>query len=97
MRIFTSAEDEQLVQDLWRAFGGRDDESGPVFKWHILRLALTFSLRLPVPVGEEPRDLETSLDVSSPGGKRGEYRLQQVTGEGAASRNLCPRSEDAIG
>jgi S-DNA-T family DNA segregation ATPase FtsK/SpoIIIE len=77
-RVFTSEEDERTINrvilDLSREpLGGSARTMAGLHKWHVLRLALTLSLRAPVTTQGLP-------DRGARGGA--EYRLDQLTGLG---------------
>ena len=72
--VWTSPDDHELVVELHKALGGGGPGYGLFHNWHVLRLALTASLRLPV-----SGDAARGWTGPKSGGP--EYRLQQVTGE----------------
>lgn len=73
-RVFTTRCDEDFVKTVFGQLGGREGKE-PIHKWHVLRLALTASLRMPV----DPDDPASGDRLDKRGG---EYRLMQVVGQG---------------
>lgn len=95
-RIYTSVEDERTIRRFCDALNGKshrvdDEESIALFsevaydKWHVLRLALMFSFCRPgdpEPIALDVARTEDSDSDSTDIGRKGDYRLQQVTGKG---------------
>jgi S-DNA-T family DNA segregation ATPase FtsK/SpoIIIE len=77
LRIRTSTDAEQIVTSIQVLIEGHAES----YKWYVLRLAIAVSLRMNVHEGEEIHRLR-QIDRS----KGGEYRLQQITGEGKKGR-----------
>lgn len=79
--LYTSAQDEELIQDVLRH--GLGVPGAP--KWTVLRMALAKSLQLKTPPDEELDNLVT---------RGSEYHLEQLTGEGKPADQLGPLDFD---
>lgn len=80
IRIFTTAEDEKIIDRILKDLNKRGT-IGKLHKWHALRWALAASFQLPFAQNLTREDKEGPRDG-------GEYRPDQVTGEGKGAENL---------